>query len=258
MTDKVKNSFDASYPQPVEWARELLSGAKNVFVFTGAGISAESGIPTYRGAGKGFWDGLRVADWATPQGFARNPEGVWDWYCRRRVQLGSVRPNPGHEALAQLQRRIAGSGGSFTLATQNIDGLHQTAGTENVLELHGSLLAVRCSDCSYAETVGPVALDSPACPECGSRLRPDVVWFGEMLPQDTWRAAEQAASECDLLLVVGTSAVVYPAAGLIETALAGGARSIEVNPEPNGFSGLMNVSIRGKSGEVLPQLLGYR
>jgi len=241
----------------IDRSRRLLAEAASIAVLTGAGISAESGVPTYRGAGGGLWDGLKVEDWATPEGYARDPHRVWTWYSHRRVQLQQIEPNPGHRALAELQRRVGGRGGRFTLATQNIDGLHQAAGNVNVLELHGSLLRLRCWSCPYRRHVGYEPIEQiPACPECGADLRPDVVWFGEGLPQHVWQAAAEAAGGCDVFLSAGTSAMVYPAAGLIELAARNGARTIEVNLEPTPASGLVDVSIRAKAGEILPRLVG--
>ncbi|MDY6913027.1 MAG: NAD-dependent deacylase [Planctomycetota bacterium] len=240
-------------------ASDLLAGARSVVVLSGAGISAESGVPTYRGAGAEPWDGLRAEQWATPEGYARDRQRVWKWYSDRRVQLGSIRPNAGHDALARLQRHLLKTGGKFTLATQNIDGLHQAAGCQNVLELHGSLLKVRCSRCSYRLTVGYEPMEEiPSCPDCGRPLRPAVVWFGETLPQDAWQAAVEAAQNCDLFMSVGTSATVYPAAGLVELAVASGARSIEVNLEPTPASGLVDIALHGQAGDVLTRMVGRR
>ncbi|MBS3734510.1 MAG: NAD-dependent deacylase [Phycisphaerae bacterium] len=242
--------------------RDLLGAARHVACLTGAGISAASGVPTYRGAhtgrtvGGALWDGLRVEDWATPAGYARDPQRVWKWYSDRRVQLGELAPNAGHVALAELEKRLTARGGAFTLATQNIDALHQRAGSVNVLALHGSLLRIRCSVCPYRREVGhePIAA-IPACPDCGARLRPDVVWFGEMLPQDVWTAAADAAGDCDVFLTAGTSAVVYPAAGLVEIAAATGATTVEVNLEPTPASSLVDVALQGPADELLPQLV---
>ncbi len=237
-------------------AQTALSQARHVACLTGAGISAASGVPTYRGAGGALWDGLKVEDWASPEGYARQPERVWRWYSDRRVQLGGISPNAGHAALAEIERRIAGRGGTFTLATQNIDALHQRAGSRNVLELHGSMLRIRCCVCEHARQVGHEPIEEiPACPQCGARMRPAVVWFGEMLPQDVWTAAAEAAAECDVFLTVGTSAVVYPAAGLVEMAAATGGTTIEINLEPTPASRLVDIAIQGKADEVLPELV---
>ncbi len=240
---------------PIEQARELLGAARAVTVLTGAGISAESGIPTFRGSG-GMWQGMRVEDWATPEGYRRDTPRVWRFYNDQRVNLASVQPNAGHHALAQIERRVQDAGGKFVLVTQNIDGLHQAAGSRDVLELHGSLKRLRCWECDHRREVGCAAIDQiPHCPICRADLRPDVVWFGEMLPQDTWRAAAQAAAESDVFLSVGTSAVVHPAAQLVQYARGGLARCIEVNMEPTPASDVVHLSLLGKAGEILPQLV---
>jgi NAD-dependent deacetylase len=237
-------------------ARSMLIGAERIVVLTGSGISAESGIPTFRGTG-GLWAGFRVEDFATPEGFDRDPVAVWNWYADRRADLERARPNPGHLALAEIQRRAQRRGASFVLATQNIDGLHQAAGSEGVLELHGSMRTVRCERCEYRRELTIDHVEAvPACPDCGGRLRPDVVWFGEPLPVDVYAAAVDAASSADLFLSVGTSALIYPAAGLIEWALSGGAKAIEVNLEPTPATRLAAVALHGKAGEILPMLVG--
>ena len=233
-------------------AGELLRGAKRVTVLTGAGVSAESGVPTFRGAG-GLWEGHRVEQVATPEAFAANPELVWRFYNLRRDAMASVSPNEGHRALVDMERRW---GDGFTLATQNIDGLHQMAGSAGVLELHGSLSRVRCTQCPYkAERPGEKLPDLPACPECGSLLRVDVVWFGEMLPHRVLKAAEAAASACDVFLVVGTSAVVFPAAGLVYRAREAGAKVIECNLEATAASDPADVKLYGPSGVLLPEVV---
>ncbi len=232
-------------------ASALLGSARRVCVLTGAGVSAESGVNTFRGAG-GLWEGHRVEDVATPGAFARDPVFVWKFYNARRAALNSVRPNPGHVALAAMERRWGS--GRFTLVTQNVDGLHRDAGSETVVELHGNIRRVRCTGCLAVRDRGlePLA-DLPECEDCGAVLRPDVVWFHEMLPEAAWRAAAAALGACDCLLVVGTSAVVYPAAGLIDTAVDAGKSVIEVNPEPSAAGDVLR--LRGPSGEILPRLL---
>ena len=233
-------------------AAELLRPADSVAVLTGAGVSAESGLSTFRGAG-GLWEGHRVEDVATPMAFERDPALVWRFYNLRRANLRAVRPNPGHEALVALEKRW---GERFTLITQNVDGLHRAAGSRNVLELHGNLARVRCTGCREAEDRGAQELPAlPRCRKCGELLRPDVVWFHEVLPRAVWRAATEAAEGCNCLLVAGTSAVVYPAAGLIELARGAGAAVIEVNLEPTAASGVADVCLHGPSGVVLPQLV---
>jgi NAD-dependent deacetylase len=233
-------------------AEEVVRQARRVAVLSGAGVSAESGVPTFRGA-SGLWEGHAITDVATPTGFARDPALVWRFYNARRAAMHAVAPNPGHIALAALERRFANR---FTLATQNIDGLHQSAGSRNVLELHGRLSRVRCTACAYlADRPGEVLPDLPHCPECGSLLRPDVVWFEEMLPHGVWREAYKAAEACDCFLVVGTSAVVFPAAGLIEVAAASRARILEFNLERTAASSRVDLGLYGPSGRMLPEVL---
>lgn len=230
-----------------------LAGAKRVAVLTGAGVSAESGIPTFRGAG-GLWEGHPIEDVATPEGFHRDPALVWRFYNQRRAGLGTVQPNPGHHALVRLEKHLGA--GNFALITQNVDGLHRAAGSRNVLELHGNLRRVRCTGCARLEDRGTDALDEvPRCPSCGEMLRPDVVWFGEALPQDVWLAAEAAARQCVCFLVVGTSAVVWPAAGLIVLAKDHSAHVIEVNVARTDASAIVDVGLYGPSGQLLPELM---
>lgn len=234
-------------------AVDALSNAHRIAVLTGAGVSAESGVPTFRGS-DGLWEGHHIEDVATPEGFAADPNLVWQFYNLRREKLWTVKPNPGHDALATMEQRWGSD--NFTLCTQNIDGLHRAAGSENVLELHGNLARVRCSACEFIEDRPGQNLDPlPTCPECESLLRPDVVWFHEPLPDDVWQAAGMAAAKSDCFLVVGTSAVVYPAAGLVDIAQQMGATIIEVNPDVTAATQTAHVSLRGKSGECLPQLL---
>ena len=232
----------------ISQARDLLREASRIAVLTGAGISAESGIPTFRGAG-GLWKNFRPEDLATPQAFLRDPAIVWEWYLWRRELIGKAEPNAGHRALVTLEQRTP----DFTLITQNVDGLHDRAGSRHILKVHGDIWINRCHTCAR-ETAELPANRPPSC-ACGGLLRPGVVWFGEMLPQDVWREAERAASEADVLLVVGTSAQVYPAAGLIDLAQSNRAKVIEVNLEATAFSDSIDVCLRGPSGEILPQIV---
>jgi NAD-dependent deacetylase len=234
-------------------AAGILRRARRVAALTGAGVSAESGVPTFRGAG-GLWEGHALEDVATPMAFERDPALVWRFYNARRAGLRAVRPNPGHFALKEMEDRWGSE--NFALITQNVDGLHRIAGSQRLLELHGSLLRVRCSRCTFAEERGLEELpELPRCEECGHLLRPAVVWFYEMLPEGVWREAAEAVGECECLLVVGTSAVVYPAAGLIDAARGVGAPVIEVNLEPTPASRSATVGLYGPSGEILPRLL---
>ena len=234
---------------------------RTVAVLTGAGVSAESGVPTFR-ASDGLWEGHRIEDVATPMGFEANPRLVWSFYNARRANVNTVRPNPGHLALKAMEDRWGSD--RFTLITQNVDGLHRTAGSRNVLEIHGSLWRTRCTGCGAVADTGPEPLaDLPECGACGAMLRPAIVWFHEPLPEDVWEAALIAASECDVMLVVGTSAVVHPAASLVPIAkrrsswdhVRAGAKVVEVNLTETEASSFADVGLYGPSGEVLPKLV---
>ena len=236
----------------MEQARQWLRKAQSIAVLTGAGISAESGVPTFRGDG-GLWKQYRAEELATPQAFARDPKLVWEWYSWRRALIAKVEPNAGHHALVELEKRAA----RFTLVTQNVDGLHDRAGSREILKVHGDIWTLRCTDCN--REAHDERLEFPELPprcDCGGKLRPGVVWFGEALPPGVWEKAERAVAESEVALVVGTSAVVYPAAGLVPLAQANGAKVIEVNLEETPFSSQLDCSLRGRSGEVLPQLIG--
>ncbi len=247
------NPIDPELPEDdLDRAAAIVRQARRVAVLTGAGVSAESGVPTFRGA-TGLWEGQAVTDVATPTAFARDPALVWRFHNALRAHMKVAAPNPGHLALAALERRF---GNRFTLATQNIDGLHQAAGSRNVLELHGRLSRVRCAACTYvADRPGEDLPDLPRCPECGAMLRPDVVWFEEMLPHGVWREAYKAAEGCDCFLVVGTSALVFPAAGLIEVAGSARARILEFNLERTAASSRVDLGLYGPSGQTLPDLM---
>jgi NAD-dependent deacetylase len=234
----------------VEAARAVVARAKSVAVLTGAGVSAESGIPTFRSNG-GYWRTHRFEDLATPQGFRRDPKFVWEWYEERRRAVAKAIPNAGHLALAELERRVE----AFTLVTQNVDGLHDLAGSKNVIRLHGDIWVLRCLGCGR-ERVDRAALSElpPYC-ECGSMMRPGVVWFGEMLPEGAIKRATEAVRQADAVIVAGTSARVYPAAGLIPLAIQRGAAVIEINPEETEYSDGVTFSLRGASAEILPRLI---
>ncbi|MEX2218936.1 MAG: NAD-dependent deacylase [Phycisphaerales bacterium] len=235
--------------------------ARSVVVLTGAGVSAESGVRTFRDAMEGLWKEYDPAQLATPEAFARDPELVTRWYDWRRQSVLCAEPNPGHAALVEMQRRVEGAGGTFTLVTQNVDRLHQRAGSRGVVELHGSIVVWRCACCGrkVEPRPGPFERFPPPSPWCaGELLRPDVVWFGEMLPPEAVAAAEGAVAGgggCNLFLSVGTSAVVYPAAGFAHAARARGARVAEINRETTPLSPLVDWSLRGLSGEVLPRVV---
>ncbi len=229
-----------------------LREARLIAALTGAGISADSGLGTFRDPQTGLWTRFDPRELATPAAFARNPLLVWDWYAWRRDQVAEARPNAGHIALAELERRAP----EFALITQNVDGLHQRAGSRNVVELHGNITRVKCARegtqvAHWEAAAGAV----PQCPRCGAWLRPDVVWFDEMLPEPALAAAEDAMRGCDVLLVVGTSAEVYPAAGLPELARRTGAIIAEINPGATPLSATADYALRGPAGTVLPALL---
>jgi len=224
---------------------KLLKSAAKVAVLTGAGVSAESGIPTFRGNG-GFWRQHRFEDLATPEAFARDPKFVWTWYEERRRAIASAKPNAGHHALVKLERTKP----VFTLITQNVDGLHDLAGSKNVIKLHGDIWNVRCLNCGEERVDRSRLEDLPPHCHCGGMLRPGVVWFGEALPEGALERATAAVRAADVLIVAGTSAQVYPAAGLIPMAAA----VIEINPEATAFSGEVTFSLRGTSADILPQL----
>ncbi|MBN2416635.1 NAD-dependent deacylase [bacterium] len=222
-----------------------------ICILTGAGISAESGVPTFRGE-DGLWKRYRPEELATPDAFARNPELVWEWYRYRRGIIRGVAPNPGHYALAELERRFS----AVTLITQNVDGLHRRAGSRHVLELHGNIMQDRCQRCGAVSAAADArnAEPVPRC-RCGGLLRPHVVWFGEPLPQQVLADAQAAAEACDIFLAVGTSARVYPAAAFPLLAIRAGAYLVEVNTEETPLSGEANEVLTGKSGDILPMLL---
>lgn len=233
--------------EAIERAAEFLNAARSVCVSTGAGMSKESGIETFRDDETGLWTKFNAEELATPEGFRRDPEKVWAWYRWRRQKLLEIGPHEGHRLLAEWEQRVS----DFTLVTQNIDGLHERAGSKNIVELHGRLDMARCTFCDYEvqglEDLGP----DPSCPVCMKRLRPAVVWFGEPLPAGAIEAAFNAAQRCNVFLVIGTSGVVQPAASLADAARALGAVVIEVNPNRTELSHLANVIVRGGCREAL-------
>ena len=230
----------------------FLRRATSVVVLTGAGVSQESGLRTFRDAQTGLWAQHRPEDLASPEAFRRNPRLVWDWYAMRREKLVDVQPNPGHFALAEMATHIP----EFTLVTQNVDGLHRKAGNPRVIELHGNLGRVKCSDCGLqADSWKEDGEDLPRCRSCGELLRPDVIWFGERLPQDALQEAVRAARCCDVFFSIGTSALVQPAASLAHAARNKGAVLVEINLEPTPLSAKADFVLHARSGEILPELV---
>jgi NAD-dependent deacetylase len=229
-----------------------LRAAQRIVALTGAGISAESGVPTFRDAQTGLWAKYRPEELATPQAFRRDPKLVWEWYAWRRELVANAQPNAGHYALAQLAARVP----HFTLITQNVDGLHQRAGSANAIELHGNISRTKCFDCEwFAETWVEDGNVSPKCPACGGNLRPDVVWFHEPLPRAALLAATEAAQTCDVFFSIGTSGIVEPAASLPFEALRNGALVVEVNPNETPLTARATYALHGPAGVVLPALL---
>lgn len=231
---------------------QALRIARRVTVLTGAGISSESGAPTYRDPQEGLWSRFRPEDLANAAAFRRNPKLVWDWYAWRRCLVSQTAPNLGHIALAKLEARVA----EFTLVTQNVDGLHTRAGNRNVIELHGSIMRTRCFEENIV--VEPATGDEghpPQCPRCGALLRPDVVWFGDPLAPAALTAAEAAAASSQMFFSNGTSSIVNPAAQLPMLALQGGATVIEISLEPTRISDAVHLSVRGAAGAILSGLV---
>jgi len=231
---------------------DIISKCSVGAVLTGAGISAESGVPTFRGR-QGLWKKFRPEQLATMEAFLASPEVVWEWYNWRRELISDVQPNPGHHALKEMEEFFQ----EFTLITQNVDNLHRLAGSSRILELHGNIYRNKCADCGFVldDDMDIDPADIPTCDKCGGRVRPDVVWFGEMLPGDVIEQAFFEAERADVFLSVGTSALVQPAASLPLVAKRGGATLIEINPERTPLSDLADFSFQAKSGELLPDLV---
>lgn len=236
-----------------------LRNAKHVVVFTGAGVSAESGIPTFRDALTGLWERFDAEELATPQAFQNNPALVWGWYEWRRMKVMRARPNPAHLAIAELETKVS----RLTLVTQNVDDLHERAGSRDVVHLHGRLNKPFCFSCRRSavypdeipeEPEGGRQVEPPRC-TCGGRIRPGVVWFGEMLAEIEWDAANDAANRCDVFLCIGTSSVVQPAARLTTMAIQRGAITIQVNPNPTALDNRVTLNLSGQAGVVVPELV---
>ncbi len=228
-----------------------LRDSRRICVLTGSGISAESGVPTFREAQTGLWEQYDPHQLATPDAFQRDPELVWRWYRWRRDLVAAVAPNAGHHALV----RLAGLLPELTLVTQNVDGLHQRAGSDGVIEFHGNLFEDRCFDEGCVVTDADMSAVVPVCPDCGGMLRPGVVWFGESIPESAMHDATAAVSRCDLFFSIGTSALVWPAAGLAEAARQQGAAVVEINLDATPLSAQTDFRLQGKSGLILPELI---
>ena len=232
-----------------EQVKEQIEKFKKIVFVTGAGISQESGIPTFRGK-DGLWKNHYAMSLATIEAFYDNPKLTWEWYNERRANVFQAQPNLGHDAIAELEKYA-----KVTVLTQNIDGLHQKSGSTKVLELHGSIVKIKCLVCNYNEEIRTEFSDLPPRCKCGNMLRPDVVWFGESLPDDTWQNAKRFANDCDLMVVVGTSLAVSPANTLPSLAKENGAVLLEINPEKSEMSYKMDIEIRGTAAKTLPELI---
>jgi NAD-dependent deacetylase len=251
---------DSDLTDNIRQVADLLADAQRVCCLTGAGVSAESGIPTFRGP-DGLWEGRRPEEVATPEAFDADPQDVWRFYLWRRKKLAACKPNAGHHAMARLEELVPG----FTLITQNVDNLHRLGGSQRIIELHGNIWINRCTgrqrmpgqpQCPDVRAVPDDGCDEiPFCPACGSMMRPGVVWFGEMLPSDEFAEAINAARECQVMLVVGTSAVVHPAASIATWAAEAGATLVEINPDATPLSGNADYCLTGPSGEILPAVV---
>lgn len=236
---------------PLHEARACLASARSVTVLTGAGISADSGVPTFRGA-DGLWRNFRAEELATPEAFERDPRLVWEWYSWRRELIATKHPNDAHFAIASLESRV----NNFWLITQNVDGLHRQAGSTKLSEIHGNIWMVRCTACAAVTENHQVPLALlPHCGQCGGLLRPHIVWFGESLGEEDLSRCANQLQACDVLLVIGTSGVVYPAAGFASIAKEAGAYVIEVNLDPTPQSDLVDIALRGRAKDLAPLLL---
>jgi NAD-dependent deacetylase len=257
MPAHLRPALHQSLQQSLQQVRDALAAARRVCVLTGAGMSAESGIPTFRDALSGLWAQFDPMEMASAEGFRAHPERVWRWYAERRAAAAAARPNAGHEALAAHARARPGH---VTLVTQNVDDLHQRAGQTDALRLHGDIHAdlwlEPCQRRPMCDTAAALPGAPPHCGECGNRVRPGVVWFGEMLPPPVLQAAERAAADCQVMLVVGTSGAVWPAAGLAAAARRAGARVVIVNPHASEIDDEAQVLLQGTAATVLPALFG--
>lgn len=245
--------MEISNAENIKQAKSVLKSASRVFVLTGAGISAESGVPTFRGrGGAAVWRGIPFEQLSSAQMVEQDLPLVWEWFDYRRALVGECEPNPAHQVLATVQQ--SGRFNDFFLVTQNIDGLHQAAGANDVIELHGSIWQAHCLSCKKGQSLREIPEDErpPECPECFDSMRPDVILFGEAMPMQAVYEAQEKAENCDVCIVVGTSALVYPAAELPLIAKQSGATIIEINPEETQISEAADISLRGKAAEILP------
>lgn len=232
--------------------KEKVAAAQRLAVLTGAGISAESGVPTFRGE-DGLWKNYRAEELATPEAFARDPALVWEWYDWRRALVAECQPNPAHKALVQMEQ---GRENGFTLVTQNVDGLHELAGSADPVEMHGNIWKTRCTACHRVQEDRRVPIPvPPSCNDCGAMLRPHIVWFGEALEEAVLERAFGAFEYCDVALIIGTSGMVQPAASLAGMARRAGAYVVEINPDATPTTGVVDVALAGKAGEILPLLV---
>ena len=240
-----------SHEDAVTDVRRRLAQAKAVTVLTGAGISADSGVPTFRGA-EGLWRNFRAEELATPEAFSRDPRLVWEWYNWRRELIAAKSPNPAHHALVTIEQRLP----TFTLITQNVDGLHAKAGSRRLIEIHGDIWKVRCTGCGEVSLNLDIPLPLlPYCSQCGGLLRPKVVWFGEALDPADIQQSVEALKTCEMMLVIGTSGAVQPAASFADIAKTAGAYIAEVNLNPASTTGSVDAHLQGRAAEILPQLL---
>ena len=235
----------------IEKAAVYLNEARSVVVSTGAGMSKESGIPTFRDAPNALWDKYDPETLASPEGWRRDPPLVWRWYAERRRMIAETKPNPGHFAIAEIENQFE----DFVVITQNIDDHHRKAGSRQVIEIHGNIFRYKCFDAEHVIDTLPEGDEVPPRCSCGSLIRPAVVWFGEMLPEEAIRRSYDAIESCDTMLVVGTSGIVYPVAGLPSLARRFGARVIEINPEETPITLESHLFLKGPAGEVLPRLV---
>jgi NAD-dependent deacetylase len=249
--------LSAGYAESCELPEALtarIAGARRWLILTGAGLSADSGVPTFRDAQTGLWARYDAMTLATPEAFEANPSLVWDWYRWRRGLVAAAQPNAGHIAIAEIATLVP----ELTLVTQNVDGLHQRAGSSAVVEFHGNLARDRCFDCNAtARTPASVTTGPPICEACSGRLRPDVVWFGEAIPAAALETAFSAAAAAEIFVAVGTASIVYPAAGLAQLAAAVGAAVVEINPERTPLSAIADHMLEGSAASWLPAIAGF-